>query len=110
VYMSQSDYINKKKITLQLQKQTELSPILDSSFYTISKGHSISKDVSNSLITPSQLSKPQNTNNCAKFVVCSNTNNRPNRVIHDLPLYSCVKKYVKHKKNVGCDKVLCPTI
>jgi hypothetical protein len=42
VYMSQSDYINKKKITLQLQKQTELSPILDSSFYTISKGHSIS--------------------------------------------------------------------
>ena len=53
--MSQSDYLSKKKIVLQLQKQTEFSPILNSSIYTLSKAHSVSSDISNSLITYSEL-------------------------------------------------------
>ena len=48
--MSQSDYMMKKKIMLQIQKQKELKPILDSSFYSLSKAYSIERDISNTII------------------------------------------------------------
>ena len=103
--MSQSDYLSKKKIILQLQKQTELLPILNSSFYTLSKSHSIARDVSNSLITPNQLIiQPNVTNDCSNFLMCSSTNMRPNRVLNTTSTCSVVRHYVKNKKNHGCNK------
>lgn len=101
--MSQSDYLNKKKITLQLQKQNEFSPVLNSSLYTLSKAHSIASDISNSLITRNQLSTYQ-SNNCYKFTVCSSTNTRPNRIQSDKVMSNVVRQYVKHKKINNCAK------
>lgn len=103
--MSQSDYLSKKKIILQLQKQTELLPILNSSFYTLSKSHSIALDISNSLITRNQLTLQHNiVDNCSKFLVCSTTNMRPNRLLNTTSSCSIVRQYIKHKKILGCEK------
>jgi hypothetical protein len=103
--MSQSDYINKKKIVLQLQNQNEFPPILSSSLYTLSKSHSISIDISNTLITRNQLTiQTDISNNCSKFTVCSSTNTRPNRVLRNSAMSNIVRQYVKHKKINGCDK------
>ena len=105
--MSQSDYLNKKKIILQLQKQHEFPPILTSSLYTLSKSHSISIDISNTLITRNQLTiqpQPDISNNCSKFIVCSSTNTRPNRVLRNTVMSNVVRPYIKHKKISGCDK------
>lgn len=108
MYMSQSDYLNKKKVVIQVQNQNESSPVLDSSIYTKNKSYSISINITNSLITPSQLFQQTNLNTqCSKFITCNDTNNRPNRVIQNLPLYSNVRKYVKNKKNVGCNNLIC---
>jgi hypothetical protein len=106
--MSQSDYLSRKKIIIQVQNQNESSPVLDSSIYTKNKSYSISINITNSLITPSQLFQQTTINTqCSKFITCSDTNNRPNRVINNSPLYSNVRKYVKHKKNVGCKDLFC---
>ena len=102
--MSQSDYLNKKKIILQLQKQDEFQPILSSSLYTLSKSHSVSNDISNTLITRNQLTIQPDVSNCSKFIVCSSTNMRPNRVLRNSAMSNIVRQYVKHKKIAGCDK------
>ena len=108
--MSQSDYISKKKVIIQIQNQKESPSILDSSLYTNNKSYAVSIDISNSLITPSQLFQKSylDNANCVKFLTCFNTNNRPNRIIHNSQLYSNTKKYVKNKKTVvGCINPLC---
>lgn len=108
--MSQSDYLSKKKVIIQIQNQKESPSILDSSLYTKNKSYSISMDISNSLITPSQLFQKSYSDNanCVKFLTCYDTNNRPNRIIHNSQLYSNTKKYVKNKKTVvGCINPLC---
>lgn len=102
--MSQSDYLSKKKIVLQLQNQNEFPPILSSSLYTLSKSHSISIDISNTLITRNQLTIQPDISNCSKFIVCSSTNTRPNRVLRNSAMSNIVKQFVKHKKMSGCDK------
>lgn len=102
--LSQSDYINRKRIVSQIQNQNEFPPVLDSSLYTVSKSNSISSSITNSLITPSQLFQNLELNlsdDCGKFIVCMDTNNRPNRVIHS-SLCSAIKKYEKQKKTVNC--------
>ena len=101
--MSQSDYLNKKKITLQLQKQNEFSPVLNSSLYTLSKAHSIASDISNSLITRNQLTTYQ-SNKCSKFIVCSSTNTRQNRIQSDKAMTNILRHYIKHKKINRCEK------
>jgi hypothetical protein len=106
--MSQSDYLNKKKNVIQVQNQNESSPVLDSSIYTKNKSYSISINITNSLITPSQLFQQTTLNTqCSKFITCTGTNNRPNRVINNSPLYSNVRKYVKQRKQVGCKNLIC---
>jgi hypothetical protein len=103
--MSQSDYLNKKKIISLLEKQVEFPPIMSSSLYTLSKSHSVSNDISNTLITRNQLTiQPDISNNCSKFIVCSSTNMRPNRVLRNSAMSNVVRQYVKHKKNEGCEK------
>jgi hypothetical protein len=101
--MSQSDYLNKKKISLQLQKQNEFSPVLNSSLYTLSKAHSIASDISNSLITRNQLTTYQ-SNKCTKFIICSSTNTRPNRIQSNKTMSNIVRPYIKHEKINGSNK------
>lgn len=97
--MSQSDYIKNKKIIFQLQRQKELKPILDSSFYTLSKAHSIERDISNTIITYSQLALlPKVDTECDKFITCSNTNLRPNRMTFERRMVNDYKPFRKHRK------------
>ena len=96
--MSQSDYIKRKKIVFELQRQKELKPILDSSFYTSSKAYSIERDISNTIITYSQLIPLKLENKCAKFITCSNTNLRPNRMTFERRMINNYKPFVKHQK------------
>ena len=96
--MSQGDYINNKKIRFQLQKQNELKPILDSSFYTLSKAHSIERDISNTIMTYSQLTLPKVETECDKFITCSNTNLRPNRMTFERRMVNDYKPFAKHRK------------
>ena len=98
IIMSQGDYIQNKKIILQLQRQKEFKPFLDSSFYTLSKAHSIERDISNTIITFSQLIPPKIENKCEKFITCSNTNLRPNRVTSERRMVNDYKPFVKHRK------------
>ena len=101
--MSQGDYLTKKKTIILVQNQNESPPVLDSSIYTKSKSHSISINITNSLITPRQLfQEPVLNTQCSEFLTCIGTNERPNRIPHILPLYSSVRSYVKNKKQVGC--------
>lgn len=102
--MSQSDYLSKKKIVLQLQKQTEFPHVLNSSLYTLSRAHSISSNITNSLITRNQLTTTDASNNCSNFLVCTNTNSRPNRILHEQTMYSDTRRFVKNQKNKKCDK------
>ena len=81
--MSQSDYIKNKKIVLQLQNQNEFKPVLDSSFYTLNRGHSIASDISNTVLNYSQLIPAKVPSDCQKFITCSNTNSRPNRIMYE---------------------------
>jgi hypothetical protein len=96
--MSQSDYIKNKKIVLQLQKQSEIKPILDSSFYTLSKAHSIELDISNTILTYSQLTPAKAESKCEKFITCSNTNLRPNRMTFVRRMVNDYKPFVKQQK------------
>lgn len=83
---------------LQLQKQKELRPILDSSFYTQSKAHSIEVDISNTIITYSQLTPAKVASKCEKFITCFNTNLRPNRVTFERRMVNNYKPFVKNQK------------
>ena len=96
--MSQSDYIKRKKIVFELQRQKELKPILDSSFYTSSKAYSIERDISNTIITYSQLIPLKVENKCEKFITCSNTNLRPNRMTFERRMINDYRPFVKHQK------------
>jgi len=80
--MSQSDYISKKKILFELQEQSKLPRILTSQFYTRCLKYSIlknnidnndEKNIYNTLQTTTK-------NKCPNFIICMNTNKRPNRI------------------------------
>jgi hypothetical protein len=88
--MSQSDYIQYKKISNQLLEVSKLDPILDSQDYINFKQYYLESNVSNTKITNNKLSLPGYTNvfNMSKkithcpihnFTMCNHTNNRDNR-------------------------------
>jgi hypothetical protein len=116
--MSQSDYIKYKKTSYQLVEQNKLDPVLGSQYYTAFKEFSIENSISNSKIIHSQLQHPNSkiifdietfrTGNCPNFIVCNNTNTRPNRKL--TYLFSCSpllpKNYNKKsiQKTENCNK------
>lgn len=89
--MSQSDYIQYKKTQKLLQNQTELKPILWPDTYTMFEQYAISTTVPNTKLRYSRLI-PKNTisvlemdqvvTTCPTFIMCNNTNERPNRVLN----------------------------
>jgi hypothetical protein len=88
--MSQSDYIQYKKISNQLLEVSKLDPILDSRDYTNFKQYYLESNVSNTKITNNNLPLTGYTNvfgmskkitHCPihNFTMCNNTNSRDNR-------------------------------
>jgi len=89
--MSQSDYIKFKRSTEVLKNQTKLQPILDPSDYTSFETYNLETTVQNTKNAFSRLHLPssqtffdieKSVSNCATFPLCTNTNNRINRVLN----------------------------
>ena len=92
--MSQSDYLHHKKISLELKSQNKLSPVLSGMNYTLYKQYSLEKNIKNTSKLYNQLVPTgtqvifdiisTNSDNCPEFILCKNTNTRPNRIINTL--------------------------
>lgn len=90
--MSQSDYIAHKKNAQILQRQTNLEAVLSSQDLTNYKKFAFNNTIKSTNITHNQLrlknkqriynmEMSNDTCNNPEFIVCTNTNTRPNRVI-----------------------------
>ena len=116
--MSQSDYLHHKKISLELKSQKKLSPILSGTDYTLYKQYSLEKNIKNTSKLYNQLVptgtqvifgiETVNSNNCPDFLLCKNTNTRPNRIaknhIDFTPSVAKTPSYVKHNPIRTCSK------
>jgi hypothetical protein len=116
--MSQSDYLKFKRIQTQL-KDSSFNPVLSNQDYIDFKQYSIETTVQNTGKLYNELS-PSNTNivfgmnkkltNCPTFIVCNDTNTRPNRVpmsdMYFTPKY--VRSYIKQPtyKKSSCNCIL----
>jgi len=90
--MSQSDYIQYKKTQqVLLRQKTNLSKVLDANDYTKFEKYTVETTVPNNklrysrLIAPSTISvleMDRKTTNCPTFILCKNTQTRPNRVLN----------------------------
>ena len=89
--MSQSDYIKYKRTQTMLKEQMKMNKILNSQDYTNHETYSIETTVSNTKIRPSRLILPntisvmemeKRVTSCPTFILCKNTNTRPNRVLN----------------------------
>jgi len=88
--MSQSDYIQYKKISNQLLEVKKLNPVLDSQDYTNFMQYYLESNVSNTKITKNNLPLPgyrkvfdmsKKIEHCPihNFIMCNDTNTRWNR-------------------------------
>jgi hypothetical protein len=89
--MSQSDYIQYKKTQQILKDQTKMPKILGPNEYTMFAQYTTETTIPNtklrySRLIPSStktiLDMYKTTTNCPTFVLCKNTNTRPNRVLN----------------------------
>ena len=78
--MSQSDYLNHKTISVKLKNQSKLGPILNSQFYTQCKKYAIENEIVNTSIIYGIVTPIIRTNNCPIFILCKDTDKRPNRI------------------------------
>lgn len=92
--MSQSDYMQYKKTSIELQEQSKsenvdkLPPIFNSSQYTLFKKYALENTIVNTKESLLRLQtvgtqnvlnmEKQYTNDCPHFIVCNNTTDRPN--------------------------------
>ena len=121
--MSQGDYIKRKQVAQTLRADGLHTPnrfpaifssqdLLDYQQYQIVNNDSNTK-INYNLITPPNkkiiFDMERNVTNCPTFVVCNNTNTRPNRVLNpvaDCP-FSNQPLTWKETKNTIDDKTLC---
>jgi len=116
--MSQSDFIKYKKTLTTLKNQSEnLSPILSQNDYDSFIQYSLENTIQTNKISFHQL-LPQNkqlvfnmektVSSCPTFLTCSNTNQRPNRVLNnvsDIPYILNPGKFVKNPPVKKCECV-----
>ena len=92
--MSQSDYMQYKKTSIELQEQSKaenvdkLPPIFNSSQYTLFKKYALENTIVNTKESLLRLQtvgtqnvlnmEKQYTSDCPHFIVCNNTTDRPN--------------------------------
>ena len=88
--MSQSDYIKLIR-TAEVLRNKELQPVFDAGDYTDYESYNLETTVSNTKNIYSSLTLPsnkkifnieKNVTNCATFPLCTNTNQRTNRVLN----------------------------
>ena len=83
-----------------LKEQTKLSPILDSSLYTLCMEYGVVKKI--------QVIDKVSDDHCPNFIVCKNTNDRVNRKRLIKRMVSFQPGYVKdrHLVKLCCDDIL----
>jgi hypothetical protein len=112
--MSQSDYIKLKKTSMIL-KNNELPPVLTPEDYTDFVQYNLETTVTNTKKSYSRLLLPgnrdifdmeKNVSGCVGFILCTNTNERPNRVLNTAVAYpyspTPTKKYIKNVPYPPC--------
>lgn len=124
--MSQSDYIRYKKTGTQL-KINKLDPVLNNQDYLAYTDYNLENTITNTKINYNHLTLPNTQNvfnmerpniaNCPNFILCQNTNTRPNRVklvgtqITPTPIIKFVKSSSNPRKNYRinckCKNVSC---
>jgi hypothetical protein len=102
--MSQSDYIKHKKITNELKYQKVLPKVLTSHFYTRCVQYAIESEIIKEDIIFGPIAPIKKENGCPIFIMCSNTENRPNRQnkYKTMRMVSYFPSYVKDNKPKIC--------
>jgi len=115
--MSQSDYIKYKRVATELKNTKEVLPVFESQDYTEYKEFSLENNITNTKTLYNQLIPPgkkiifdmeKTTNSCPTFIICQNTNQRPNRVpmskvyFTPIPIPSYVKQPYYSKTACNC--------
>jgi len=118
--MSQSDYLNFKRVSNEL-KINKYTPVFNTKDYIELKEYSIQNNITNTKLTYNQLQQPgyqkifnmeKKITNCPPFIVCRQTNQRPNRVpmsnVYFNPSTIMPPIYVKQPTNAktGCNCIL----
>ena len=110
--MSQSDYIEYKKRSIELKEQTKLSPVLQQSEYCAFIQFSLENTVLNTSPTYNELVPANNkmifnsiyskTASCSSFICGLGTQNRPNRIPMGKAYFEPLQpgKYMKTSKTV----------
>jgi len=103
--MSQIDYVQWKRTTTVLKSQNKLDPVLLPNDYTEFKQYALETTVPNTKMTFHRLLTPNHqyvldmdriSTSCPTFIVCRNTNTRPNRRLHTVSIPSTTKRLNKN--------------
>lgn len=118
--MSQSDYIRYKRISAELESQTKLKPVLDAGKYIDYKEYSlensiISTPTYDNLLPPNisvifDMHLNTSTNCRPSFILCSDTDERPNRELRSFappPPLKPKPAHVTLDKLLVCKRRLC---
>ena len=127
--MSQSDYIQYKKTQQVLFNQIKLPKILEPNHYTSFEQYTIETTVPNTKLRHSRLIPPSTVSildmdrkitNCPTFIMCKNTQTRPNRILNTMskptPTYRvnkindpirCTFAYTNKTRVCSCNKKIC---
>jgi hypothetical protein len=87
--MSQSDYIQHKRVAVELKTQSKLPSTIESGKYTNYKEFELENTIASTKLRYDKLLQANSVNvfgvpvinaqNCTTFTLCSGTNTRPNR-------------------------------
>jgi len=89
--MSQSDYLQHKKLSNQLKHQAEYPPVFSSQDFLLFKKYTLVNSIQNTKLEYSQLAYPNYQNifdiekkvsNCPSLTMCRSTQSRPNRKLN----------------------------
>jgi hypothetical protein len=100
--MSQGDYLIRKKIIHQLEDQSILPAVLSSKFYTQCIQYTIQNEIINENIRFGQDTTIVKEDLCPKFILCQNTNERPNRKRIIRPMTTLLPTFVKDRNPTIC--------
>ena len=89
--MSQSDYIQYKRTQAMLKEQTKLPKVLEQRVFTDAEQYQIETTIPNTKLRYSRLLPPntqsvfgmeRKMSSCPSFILCKDTDTRPNRVLN----------------------------
>lgn len=105
--MSQSDYLKYKKTSRILNKQTDLDNVLSAKTYTEFKTFILANTMEEKKPTLRQEKIQTEIANCANFILCAGTDQRPNRsgikpvITEPAGYYPSNNEYMVHQKVNG---------